>query len=84
MRVKGQREKTVGRIVNEEDCKRACWRDMNAYVVDILGERVNRNGEMLGEFAEEMDLENLNETLAEGRVNGIVNHMWIDERGIGP
>ena len=41
--------------------------DMNAHV-GILGEQVNRNVETLGEFVDEMDLENLNETLAEGRV----------------
>ena len=29
---------------------------------------MNWNGEMLAEFMDEMDLENLNETLAEGRV----------------
>ena len=39
--------------------------DMNAHI-GILGEQVNRNGEMLNEFVNEMDLENLNETLAEG------------------
>ncbi|XP_050718462.1 uncharacterized protein LOC126999703 [Eriocheir sinensis] len=41
--------------------------DMNAHT-GMLGERINRNGEMLAEFVSEMNLENLNETLAEGRV----------------
>ena len=41
--------------------------DMNAHI-GMLGERMNRNGEMLAEFASDTDLENLNETLAEGRV----------------
>ncbi|XP_063861825.1 uncharacterized protein LOC135101590 [Scylla paramamosain] len=41
--------------------------DMNAHV-GILGEQVNRNGKMLGEFVDELELENLNVTLAEGRV----------------
>ena len=41
--------------------------DMNAHV-GILGERMNKNGEMLEEFTDEMGLENLNVTLAEGRV----------------
>ena len=40
---------------------------MNAHV-GVLGEQMNRNGKMLGEFVNEMELENLNETLAEGRV----------------
>ncbi|MPC61135.1 hypothetical protein E2C01_055199 [Portunus trituberculatus] len=38
--------------------------DMNAYV-GILSEQLNRNGEMLDEFVNEVDLENLNKTLAE-------------------
>uniref|UniRef100_A0A0P4VRU1 Endonuclease/exonuclease/phosphatase domain-containing protein n=1 Tax=Scylla olivacea TaxID=85551 RepID=A0A0P4VRU1_SCYOL len=37
--------------------------DMNAHI-GILGEQMNRNGEMLDEFVSEMDVENLNETLA--------------------
>ena len=41
--------------------------DMNAHL-GMLGERINRNGEMLAEFIDEMSLENLNETVAEGRV----------------
>ena len=41
--------------------------DMNAHS-GILGERMNRNGEMLAEFIDEMNLENLNQTLADGRV----------------
>ena len=40
---------------------------MNAYL-GMLRERVNQKGEMLAEFIDEMDLENLNETLAEGHV----------------
>ena len=41
--------------------------DMNAHV-GILGEQMNRNRVMLDGFVNERDLENLNETLAEGRV----------------
>ena len=41
--------------------------DMNAHL-GMLGEQMNQNGEMLAEFIDEMNLENLNETLAEGRV----------------
>ncbi|XP_045111428.1 uncharacterized protein LOC123504733 [Portunus trituberculatus] len=41
--------------------------DMNAHV-GMLGEQMSRNGEMLDELVNEMNLENLNETLAEGRV----------------
>ena len=41
--------------------------DMNAHL-GMLGERINRNGEILGEFVDELNLENLNETIAEGRV----------------
>ena len=41
--------------------------DMNAHI-GMLGERMNRNGEMLCEFTNEVNFENLNETLAEGRV----------------
>ena len=36
--------------------------------LSMLEERVNRNGEMLAKFIDDMDLENLNEMLAEGRV----------------
>ena len=39
--------------------------DMNAHT-GILGERMNRNGEMLEEFVDEMGLENLNAVLPEG------------------
>ena len=41
--------------------------DMNGHI-GMLGERMNRNGEMLDEFVDEMNLENLNMTIAEGRV----------------
>ena len=41
--------------------------DMNAHL-GMLGEQMNGNGEMLADFIDEMNLENLNETLAEGRV----------------
>ena len=41
--------------------------DMNGHV-GVLGERMNRNGELLDEFVNEMNLENLNVTMAEGRV----------------
>ena len=41
--------------------------DMNAHV-GMLGEQMNRNGMMLDEFVNELSLENLNETLAEGHV----------------
>ena len=41
--------------------------DMNAHL-SMLGEPVNQNGEMLAEFIDKMNLENLNEMLAEGRV----------------
>ncbi|MPC62955.1 hypothetical protein E2C01_057046 [Portunus trituberculatus] len=40
---------------------------MNAHI-GLLDERMNRNGEMLEEFVNEMELENLNVTLAEGQV----------------
>ena len=60
--------------------------DMNAHI-GILGERMNRNGEMLVEFADETDLENLNETLAEGRVTwsardqeSAIDYMLVNER----
>ncbi|MPC70150.1 hypothetical protein E2C01_064389 [Portunus trituberculatus] len=39
---------------------------------------MNRNGEILEEFVDEMELENLNVTLA----GGCVSHMWIDEDGV--
>ncbi|RUM30945.1 MAG: hypothetical protein DSY42_03570 [Aquifex sp.] len=45
--------------------------DMNAHI-GVLGEEVNRNGNLLLEFAEENGLEILNVTLAEGRVT------WAD------
>ena len=41
--------------------------DMNAHL-GMLGEPMNQNGEMLAEFIDEMNLDNLNETLAEGHV----------------
>ena len=41
--------------------------DMNGHI-GLLGERINQNGELLDEFVDEMNLENLNVTLAEGRV----------------
>lgn len=41
--------------------------DMNAHI-GMLGERINQNGEMLNEFVYDMDLENLNETIGDGRV----------------
>ena len=60
--------------------------DMNAHT-GVLGEQVNRNGEMLGEFVNEMGLENLNETLAEGRVTwsarnqeSAIDYMLVNER----
>ncbi|XP_045120039.1 uncharacterized protein LOC123509656 isoform X1 [Portunus trituberculatus] len=56
------------RVVREHGGERVLvMGDMNAHV-GILGERVNRNGEMLGDFVDEMELENLNVTFAEGRV----------------
>ena len=45
--------------------------DMNGHI-GLLGERINQNGEMLIEFTDEMGLENLNETLAKGRVTWCV------------
>ncbi len=39
---------------------------MNEHV-DVFCERINRNGGMLDNFVHEMNLENLNATLAEGR-----------------
>lgn len=36
--------------------------------IRILGERMNQNSEMVNEFVYDMTLENLNETLAEGRI----------------
>lgn len=41
--------------------------DCNAQIY-IRGERMNRSGEKLGEFANEMNMEKLNKTLA-GRVS---------------
>lgn len=41
--------------------------DMNGHV-GVLGERMNRNSELLDEFLDEMNLEDLNVMLAEGRV----------------
>ncbi len=41
--------------------------DFNAHV-GLLNERLNRNGEMLDDFVNDMNLENLNVTLAEGCV----------------
>lgn len=41
--------------------------DMNAFT-GMLGECINWNAEMLAEFVNEMDLENLNETLTDGCV----------------
>ena len=37
----------------------------DAYV-GMLGEQINRNGERVDDFVNEMDLESLNETMAEG------------------
>ena len=42
--------------------------DMNGHIGIMLGERINKNGEMLLEFMDELNMENLNVTLAEGRV----------------
>ncbi|KAK8402452.1 hypothetical protein O3P69_000692 [Scylla paramamosain] len=60
--------------------------DMNAHV-GILGEQVNRNGEMLGEFVDELELENLNVTLAEEHVTwsareqqSAINYMLVNGR----
>ncbi|KAG0725926.1 hypothetical protein GWK47_037610 [Chionoecetes opilio] len=70
--------------------------DMNAHL-GMLGERINQNGEMLAEFIDELELENLNETVAEGRVTWNASNQesaidcvgewqnarrWIDEDGI--
>ena len=41
--------------------------DMNAHL-GMLEEQMNQSDEMLADFIDEMNLENLNETLAEGRV----------------
>lgn len=41
--------------------------DMNGHV-GVLGERMHRNGELVDEFVDKIDLENLNVTLAGGRV----------------
>ena len=58
----------VRKVMNEHrDERMIVMGDMNAHI-GLLGERMNRNGEMLAEFVDEMNLENLNETLAEGRV----------------
>lgn len=46
---------------------RLTWACMNAHV-SILGEQMNRNGDMIDEFVNEMDLKNVNEALAEGHV----------------
>ena len=56
------------KVVREHRDKRVLvMGDMNAHI-GILGERMNRNGKMLEELVIEMGLENLNVTLAEGRV----------------
>ena len=41
--------------------------DMNGHI-GILNERVNANGERLLKFADEADMENLNVTMADGKV----------------
>lgn len=41
--------------------------DMNAHT-GILGERINQNREKLAEFVNDVDFENLNETMAGGHV----------------
>ena len=53
--------------------------DMNGHVV-ILGEPVNANGQLLLDFMEENELENLNMTIAEGKVTwyGRGNKLAID------
>ena len=48
--------------------------DMNAHT-GILGEKVNRNGKKLTEFAEDYDMEIMNHTIAQGKVT------W-EERGL--
>ena len=75
MTVEGERARRENSMKNfKEDCKRTCRReremvmgDVNAHL-GILSEPMSRNSEMLAEFMDEMNLENLNETLAEGRV----------------
>ena len=57
--------------------------DMNAHL-GMLGEPVNWNGEMLVEFIVEMNLENLNETLPEGRdleckKSGVCDRLCVSE-----
>ena len=59
--------------------------DMNGHI-GILGEDVNVNGQMLLEFTEENELENLNVTIAEGRVTwsrneseSAIDYMLVNE-----
>ena len=57
---------------------RLIWANMNAHV-GILGEQMNRNGDMVDEFVNEMDLENVNETLAEGHERGVLGTRRVSD-----
>ena len=61
-------------------------RDMNGHT-GMLGEQMNENGEMLIDYVNKMNFENLNETLAEGRVTwnarnkrSVIDYMLVNGR----
>ena len=77
----------IERLVQEHKNERVIvMGDMNGHI-GILGEEVNRNGQLLLDFAEVNELEILNATVAEGKVTwsdrqseSVIDYMVVNDR----